>query len=361
MNSAAITLTRQGVDLCRRIEGAFPDTTVYVSDKYDALAPRHWRRFDGKMAPLVAEIFGQYEAHIFVMATGIVVRMIAPYIVDKRYDPAIVVIDVTGRFAVSLCSGHLGGANQLARELGSALGAIPVVTTGTDVNDTLAPDMLAKELGAEIENWDALKTVSAALVDGERVGVYADACVPLPDLSRFATKNVWRIESLAELGTNFRAGVAISHSTDLPLPQTVPVVVIRPKTLVVGIGCDRGTTIEEIETGFTQVFTAYHLARASIRNLATYVLKKDEAGLLEFIQRYRLSLEWYEAPAINRVEKLIPNPSDVVRKFIGVPGVAEPAALLSANTTQLLVEKVKCGRLTLAIAVIPPQENTNEQ
>ncbi|MGH7963347.1 MAG: cobalt-precorrin 5A hydrolase [Candidatus Binatia bacterium] len=352
MKSAAITLTRQGVDLCRRIEGAFPETVVYVSDKYDALAPRHWRRFDGKLAPLVAEIFGQYEAHIFVMATGIVVRMIAPYIADKRYDPAIVVMDVTGRFAVSLCSGHLGGANQLARELGATLGAIAVVTTGTDVNDTLAPDMLAKELGAEIENWDALKTVSAALVDGERVGVYADSCVALPDLSRFAGKNVWRVGSPVELGTDFCAGVVISHSTALPLPQSLPIVLIRPKTLVVGIGCDRGVTVEEIETAIDHVFADHHLARASIRNLATYVLKKDEDGLLEFIRQHRLPLEWYEAPEINRVEDLIPNPSDVVYKFTGVLGVAEPAALLSAQVTHLLVEKVKCGRLTLAVAEV---------
>ncbi|MCS6926531.1 MAG: cobalt-precorrin 5A hydrolase [Candidatus Binatia bacterium] len=350
MKSAAITLTRQGVDLCRRIEGAFPGTVVYVPDKYDALAPRHWRRFDGKLAPLVAEIFGQYEAHIFVMATGIVVRMIAPYVADKRYDPAIVVIDVTGRFAVSLCSGHLGGANQLARELGAALGAIPVVTTGTDVNDTLAPDLLAKELGAEIENWDALKTVSAALVDGEQVGVYADSCVPLPDLGRFAAKNVWQVGSPAEL-TDCRAGIVISHWTNLRLPQSVPVVIIRPKTLVVGIGCDRGVTVEEIETGIDHVFTSHHLARASIRNLATYVLKKDEEGLLEFARRHRLPLEWYEAAAINRIEDLIPNPSDVVYKFTGVLGVAEPVALLSAHATRLLVEKVKCGRLTLAVAV----------
>jgi cobalt-precorrin 5A hydrolase len=354
MRSAAITLTRQGVDLCRRIEGAFPGTVVYVSDKYDTLAPRHWRRFDGKLAPLVAEIFGQYEAHIFVMATGIVVRMIAPYVADKRYDPAIVVIDVTGRFAVSLCSGHLGGANQLARELGAALGAIPVVTTGTDVNDTLAPDMLAKELGAEIENWDTLKTVSAALVDGERVGVYADPGVPLPDLGRFAAKNVWRVGSPAELETDCRAGVVISHSTNLPLPQSVPIVIIRPKTLVVGIGCDRGVTVEEIETGINRVFTDHHLARVSIRNLATYVLKKDEEGLLEFVRRYRLPLEWYEAADINRIEELIPHPSDVVYKFTGVLGVAEPAALLSAKATQLLVEKVKCGRLTVAVAEASP-------
>jgi cobalt-precorrin 5A hydrolase len=352
MTRAAITLTRQGVDLCRRIEGAFPGTVVHVSDKYDTLAPRHWRRFDGKLAPLVAEIFGQYEALIFVMATGIVVRMIAPYLADKRYDPAIVVVDVTGRFAVSLCSGHLGGANQLARELGAALGAVPVVTTGTDVNDTLAPDLLAKEVGAEIENWDALKTVSAALVDGERVGVYADSCVSVPDLSRFATKNVWRVDSLADLATDFRAGVVLSHSTDLPLPQSVPVVILRPKTLVVGIGCDRGVTVGEIETGINRVFADHHLARLSIRNLATYVLKKDEEGVLEFVRRHRLPLEWHEAADINRIEDLIPNPSDVVYKFTGVLGVAEPAALLSANATRLLVEKVKCGRLTLAVAEV---------
>jgi cobalt-precorrin 5A hydrolase len=138
------------------------------------------------------------------------------------------------------------------------------------------------------------------------------------------------------------------------LPQSIPIVVIRPKTLVVGIGCDRGTTVEEIETGLNRVFANHHLARTSIRNFATYVLKKNEEGLLEFVRRHHLPLEWYEAPEINRIEDLIPNPSDVVYKFIGVLGVAEPAALLSANATRLLVEKVKCGRLTLAVAVIPP-------
>src|SRR5579875_1893527 len=147
MKLAAITLTRQGVDICKRVESALEQCDVFVSHKYDAVAPAHWRRFDGRLASLVAELFTQYDGFIFVMATGIVVRTIAPLIADKRSDPAIVVVDVTGRFAISLCSGHLGGANELANRLAQILGAVPVVTTGTDVNETLAPDMLAKELG----------------------------------------------------------------------------------------------------------------------------------------------------------------------------------------------------------------------
>ncbi len=349
----AITLTRQGVDICRRIQGAVPACEVFVARKYNATATAQWRRFDGKLAPLVQEIFGAYEGLIFVMATGIVVRTIAPFIVDKRYDPGIVVVDIAGRFAISLCAGHLGGANQLANELGAILGAMPVVTTGTDVNQTLAPDMLAKELGAEIENWEALKTVSGMLVDGEPVAVFAEDGVGLPDLERFAAKGVSRIASLDELDGRFRAAVVISHRiVAAQTPAELPTLWMRPKSLIVGVGCDRGTTVEEIERAFERVLLDNGLSPLSVRNLATYALKKDEPGLCAFAQKRGLTLRAFEREEINRVEHLIPNPSPTVLKHAGVLGVAEPAAMLGAGAQTVLVPKRKCGRVTIAIALI---------
>jgi cobalt-precorrin 5A hydrolase len=349
----AITLTRQGVDICRRIQSAMPACEVFVAQKYDAIAPAQWRRFDGKLAPLVKEIFGAYDGLIFVMATGIVVRTIAPHIVDKRYDPGIVVVDIAGRFAISLCAGHLGGANQLACQLGEILGAVPVVTTGTDVNQTLAPDMLAKDLGAEIENWEALKTVSGMLVDGEPVAVFAEDNVRLPDLEPLAARGVVRIASFAQLDSRFRAAVMITHRILASrTPADIPTLWVRPKSLVVGVGCDRGTTVEEIEQAFEQVLLDHGLSPLSVRNLATYTLKKDEPGLCTFAQKRGLALTAFEREEINRVEHLIPNPSPTVLKYTGVLGVAEPAAMLSAGTQSLLVPKRKCGRVTLAIALI---------
>ena len=350
---AAITLTRQGVDVCRRIQNSRPECEVFVARKYDAEAPSHWRRFEGGLAPLVKEIFGAYDGLIFVMATGIVVRTIAPYIVDKRFDPGIVVIDITGRFAISLCAGHLGGANQLARELGEVLGAIPVVTTGTDVNQTLARDMLAKELGAEIENWEALKVVSGMLVDGERVAIFAEPNVRMPNLEPFAAKGVTRIASLGELEDRFRAAVIVSHRIlAAQMPAKIPTLWVRPKSLVVGVGCDRGTAIEEIEQAFETVLRDHGLSALSVRNLATYILKKDEPGLCAFAQKRGLALVAYEREEINRVEHLIPSPSPMVLKHTGVLGVAEPAAMLSAGASAVLVPKCKCGRVTLAVALV---------
>jgi cobalt-precorrin 5A hydrolase len=348
----AITLTRQGLEICRRIQDAWPACEVFVARKYDALAPAHWRRFDGGLSPLVQEIFGAYEGLIFVMATGIVVRAIAPFIVDKRYDPGIVVVDIAGRFAISLCAGHMGGANQLASDLGAILGAVPVITTGTDVNQTLAPDMLAKELGAEIENWETLKTVSGMLVDGEPVAIFAETGIKLPELERFAAKGVVRIASLDQLDSRFKAAVVISHRvyTAQP-PAKLPTLWVRPKSLVVGIGCDRGTTVEEIERAFEQVLCESGLSPLSVRNLATYALKKDEPGLCAFAQKRGLKLSAFEREEINRVQHLIPNPSPTVLKYAGVLGVAEPAAMLSAGARTVLVPKRKCGRVTLAVAL----------
>ncbi len=356
MTQSAITLTRQGVEVCRRIEAAFPETVVFVADKYDAQAPTHWRRFDGKLRPLLDEIFGRFEAHIFVMATGIVVRVIAPYVSDKRLDPAVVVIDVTARFAVSLCSGHLGGANALARSLAQALGATPVITTGTDVNETLSPDLLAKELGAEIENWQTLKVVSGALVDGEPVAVFAEPSVKLPDLTPLAEKKVRVVESPEAFAEGFRAAILLSHRTDIALPAGMPVLLIRPRDLVVGIGCDRGVAADEIEAAIARVFAARGLSRLSIRQLATYALKKDEPGLVEFAARNRLELAWFEKDEINRLAERIPNPSKTVMSYVGVAGVAEPAAMLAAGTDRLLVEKVKCERVTVAVALAGAEE-----
>lgn len=176
---AVLSVTRQGVALARRLEASLPaKLTVYVTAKYAEDAPEHYVRFTDKLQPVVDAAWAKHEALIFIGAAGIAVRMIAPHVIDKRFDPGVVVMDIQGKFAIALCSGHLGGANELARLIGEGIGAIPVVTTGTDVNETLAPDVLAKQIGADIENWDALKVVSGALVDGRRVGVLVEATVP---------------------------------------------------------------------------------------------------------------------------------------------------------------------------------------
>jgi cobalt-precorrin 5A hydrolase len=114
----------------------------------------------------------QYTGHIFIMSTGIVVRVIAPLIRHKTEDPAVVVVDDRGMHAISLLSGHLGGANELAQKIAGIIGAKPVITTATDVNLVPAIDVLAKEKSLFIENPEAIKTVNMALLRGDKIHVH---------------------------------------------------------------------------------------------------------------------------------------------------------------------------------------------
>ncbi len=344
---AVITLTRQGIEVARRLEAELPArVTVYISDKYDAEAPARWERFPRRIYPLVDRIWGRHEAHIFVMAAGIVVRAIAAHVQSKLHDPGVVVMDITGRFAVALCAGHLGGANELCRLIEERTGATAVITTGTDVNQTLAPDVLAKQVGAAVEDWEPLKLVSGALVDGLPVGVYIEPGVRTPDLGAYARKKVSVVADPAEL-SSYRAAVVLSHRL-LPDPG-VPTMWLRPRNLALGIGCNRGTSEREIAEEVSAALREAGLCEASVCRLATFEAKKDEPGLLAYARSLGLELICYDAAAIKAAPP-IPNPSAVVEKYVGVPGVAEPAALLAAGARTLLLEKQKRGNLTVAVA-----------
>ncbi len=340
-----LSVTRQGVGLSRRIEAALSArVTVYVSEKYAEGAPEHFVRFPGALQPAVDAAWAKHDALIFIGAAGIAVRCIAPHVLDKRQDPGVVVMDIAGKYAIALCSGHLGGANELCHKLAEATGALPVVTTGTDVTGTLAPDVLAKQLGADIENWDALKVVSGALVHGERVGVLVEPGVGVPDLSAYAAKNVHVVDTLE----GCVAGIAV---TPRIIQVPCPTILLRPRCLVVGLGCNRGTSEAEIAEVVDVVLAENGLSPLSIRNLATFTLKQDEPGLLAFAKARNVDLVAYDADAINAAPPYAGR-SDVVFEHVGVYGVSEPTALLSAGATRLLVDKQKRGNVTVAVAKV---------
>jgi len=347
---AVITLTRQGIDVARALEAQLPaNVTVYISEKYDEESPQNWTRFPRRIYPLVDEIWQRHEALVFVMAAGIVVRAIAKHVQSKLYDPGVVVMDIKAKFAVALCSGHLGGSNELCRMIEERLGSVSVVTTGTDVNNTLAPDVLAKSIGARVDDWEPLKLVSGALVDSLPVGVFVEKGVDVGDLTQYARKKVTVVNTPEELN-DYRAAVIVSHRL-LPEP-TVPTMWLRPPSLVVGIGCNRGTTAEEIESELVQVLKEQGLALSSIARLATIEKKSDEEGLIQVASKHVWPLWWYNNDQINDEAPPFPGRSEVVFKYVGVYGVSEPAAMLAAGTEELLVSKQKRGNLTISIAKI---------
>lgn len=362
---AIITITRPGLEKAAALLKGL-DATLYVSERYAGEAPEDAVIFDGVVKNLLPGLFDSYDGIILVMALGIVVRTIAPLIVDKKKDPGIVVIDVTGRFAISLLSGHLGGANALAREAGEILGAIPVITTGTDVRDTIAPDMMAKEIGADLTPFDLLKRVSSAIVDGDRVLVINPEKIPFTQLSGTLKPNILLHGEWPDPMPLARAAIVIS-SASAPPTDLLPVhVTIHPRVLAVGIGCNRGTSAKEIISLVEQTLEKANLSVSSIARFATIDLKKDEEGILETARFFNRPLEIYTREELSQIDS--PNPSEVVRSHVGTPGVSEPAALLAIRlhapfpdgSGELSIEKVKSENATMAVARWKAREATSE-
>jgi len=348
---AVVTVTRQGIELGRKVLDAFPDASLYFSTKYGEAKGEREIGFDGNMKNLLAEVYPRYEGFVFIMALGIVVRSIVDYIKDKKYDPAVVVMDIKGKFAISVLSGHLGGANALATGLAGLTGATAVITTGTDVNETVAPDLIAKEIGAAIEDFEKMKLIAAALVDGQKVGVLNLSGIAARSLAGELKKNVVLFETLAQLNTaGCNGAIIIDHRLYPEGSVRVPeVLFLRPKALAVGIGCNSGTPAQEFE-GVFEILKEQGLSPLSIKTLASIEIKKNEPGLLTFAEKHGIPLTFFSKEEIDQV--VPPHPSETVERLVGVKGVAEPAAVLAANGGELLVEKVKRGNLTVAAALI---------
>ncbi|MBI2832096.1 MAG: precorrin-3B C(17)-methyltransferase [Chloroflexi bacterium] len=350
-----VTITKKGAQLGRRLRLLLPGSHLYLPEKFAGSLEAGEHAFSLPVKEAVREVFRQYRNLVLVMAVGVAVRLLATELRDKHKDPGVVVIDDAGTFAVSLLSGHLGGANRLAKRVASLLCAQPVVTTASDTSGTIAVDLLGKEFNWEIEDTDNITRVSAALVNGEPVGIYQDAgemgwwpeTKPLPDNVRIFTG----IESLRQ--PDFSAALIITdrilEKEQLTLLPSLTIT-YRPKSLVVGVGCNRGTKSTEIEEAVTNILGTHGLSLGSIRNIATIDLKKDEAGLLEFARKYRLRIDYFNKKELSQA-KFPSHPSAKVEGYVGTPSVCESAAILSSGNPSLVVPKERFkGAVTIAVA-----------
>lgn len=341
---AVYTLTLPGLAVAERIAEALPGSTLYVAAKYRGLAPGGVA-FGEPIAALLERTWSLHDGHVFVMASGIVLRAIAPRILDKRVDPAVLVVDLKGRYFVPLLAGHLGGANPLARYLARALGGEAVLTTGTDTVGAPAPDLLAKALSARVPDWGPLKEVSALLVDGRPVGFWSD-CADLGPLGRYPGVRLLEVPPWEGVPEGVEGLVLLTVRRPKPLP--LPTFLAHPRALVLGIGCNRGTPLEEIRREVDRFLEEGGFAPESLARLATAELKRDEAGLLAFAEERGLPLAFHPTEVLNA--QPIPNPSEAVFRHTGLWGVAEAAVL--AEGARLWVEKTKRGNLTLALGVL---------
>ncbi|MCI0456480.1 MAG: cobalamin biosynthesis protein [Gemmataceae bacterium] len=314
----------------------------------------------GATRPTLEEGFRSSRPLVCIMALGIVVRILGPLARDKHSEPPVLVVDESGRFVIPVLGGHAAGANALAQEVAAALGAIPILTTASDALGLPAVDLIGQGWGWKVEPGAALTAVAAAVVRGERVGVWQDA----------GRRDWWQPwgawpESFVALDTwppqGDWPGLLVISDRAVSMPERGPVIVYRPPTLVLGVGCRRGVPAEEIEDFFQELCRTERLAPLSLGMVATASLKADEPGLLAFARSHEVPLRAFAVEELAAVGPL-PTPSEVVRAHVGVAGVAEPAALLASRSLSpptplppgergaLLVTKRRGRRVTMAVA-----------
>lgn len=366
---ALVVVSRSGLELALRLQRELPaDVHLYASQRalktQDMLAQdagadgsQHAITSFEKVGPLLACLWRTTNQIVLFFALGAAIRLIAPLLRDKHTDPGVVAIDDAGRFAISVVSGHMGDANGLAKQCAMLLGAIPVVTTASDVHSTLAVDLLGRSMGWQVESASHMTTLSASIVNGEAVAVLQEA----GNLDWWESEHPWpknlaRVNNVRDVNAStFAALLVISDHIIEGLPEELPTIVYRPPTLVLGVGCRRGVSLGSLDAFIRETLAAHGFAFQSIAVLATAEIKSDEVALQMLAKRYHWSFETHSVEALKTMTS-VPNPSEQVHRLVGTPSVCEAAALLSSKGGELVVFKHKGEGMTLAIARRKPSE-----
>lgn len=292
---------------------------------------------EGKAKNFVRENFRSCDGWIFVGATGIAIRFIAPLIESKDVDPAVVVLDEGGKYAISLLSGHLGGANELAVQVAEAAGAEPVITTATDVNEKFAVDIWTKKMGCVIEDISKIKVISSRILKDEKIGFASDFPLAgtLPDFIDPEEKSAGIVVSLDGGKSCFEENLNAI-----------------PKIVTIGAGCRRGKEAEPFESFLLETLAEQEISLKAVERLVSIDLKKEEACMVEFGKKYGIPFETYTSEELGAVEGDF-TPSAFVNSITGVDNVCERSALLGSQKGKLILRKTAKDGMTIAIAIRP--------
>ena len=329
---------RHGLNLARN----FNDSILYVSEnlikKIDGLQNLNNEFCKNpyiflKLSEEIKAVFKKFDAHIFIFSTGIAVRIIAPLIKTKIEDPAVVVLDDNACHAVSLLSGHIGGANELAKKVGLITKAKPVITTATDVHNRPAIDIIALKNNMHIVNPDMIKKINMAILEHKNISIDDPFNILLHKIPNSISKK-----------TN-----PDIICTDIEINVPRGTLVLNPPSLVVGLGCNRGTSLKEIEKFLLETLKQHKLSIKSINAFASIDAKYNETGFLELSKKLKTEFIFISKEDLSSI-KNIKTPSKTVQKHMGVKSVCEAAAIAAGKNAKLIVPKQIKGNVTIAIA-----------
>lgn len=347
MNTAYFYLTDEGGKLAHKLAASHPGD-IYNKENFKEN---------------LRAGFGKYDSLVCIMATGIVVRILAPLIVHKTSDPAVVVLDQKGKHAISLLSGHLGGANDLAREMAAISGGEAVITTATDVAGELSFDTFAKKYDMAIENIGQLKHISGALLAGKKVNVFTDKNVEelYPELVEEQKRGMIDIFSLFDNIDNIESdipavvideGFPLNEHSATTISPSAPILYLRPRTICAGIGCKRNMEQKPIEEALLQTLKEEEIHPLSLKCIATIPLKSDEPGIIGTAANLNVPLKIIPTEEIEKLDisQLGIATSEFVASQTGVLSVSTACSYLASGKGEILRDKAKYKGITIALS-----------
>ncbi|WP_291351732.1 cobalt-precorrin 5A hydrolase [Desulfosporosinus sp.] len=345
-NVTLISLTDRGLDTILRIGEGLPKTVARRFYIHEKVVEQGNNQPFSRLSDIVPSLWQESSVLIFVMATGIVVRQIASLIEGKDQDPAVLVLDENGKFVIPLLSGHLGGANAWANLISDLIGAVPVITTATDVRGMTAPDEYARRYGWKVEPVHHLPKVNRLLLEQRLLKVWANHPWQ-PEHKTWLSDPHYRFLSENEKD---QANVIIDAFPKSNLKSDC--LYLIPPILSIGVGCRRGVAREVILDRITSAVEQLGASLKAISGIYSIDLKSDEVGLIEAAKYLRVPFQTFpadELQSVNLEEQL--NRSNFVSEKIGVDGVCEAASLLGAKRGRLVLPKTKGQGVTVAISL----------
>ena len=318
-----MTFSEKGEKLAAKIANKLAD---------DESLMLHLERVDNLEAS-TQRAFRKGNTLVYIGATGIAVRAIAPFLKSKMTDPAVIVVDEQGQFVIPILSGHVGGANEAAKQIATLIGATPVITTATDINHVFAVDVFAVQNGYHIVNREKIKAVSAALLKGSDVGLSSEF-----DIAGKLPKHV-------VLNKNAKVGIHIGRVDKTTFSETLQLV---PRCYHVGIGAKRETAFDDLHTFFLETLVENRIPVEGIASISSIDLKKDEKAIIALAGRYHIPFKTYTPEQLQPFEERFDS-SEFVKMTTGVGNVCEISAWLSAKQGQIVVGKKTRSGMTMAV------------
>ena len=348
---AILSITNNGRELALRIKESMKSVDVFFIKKDTDYKNDEVIVVNQGLKEFISQIFDKYDYLVFIMATGIVVRTIAPLIISKFSDPAILVMDEKGNNIISLLSGHMGGANEMTLYMSDLINSHPVITTATDVNKKSSLDMIAKKLNGHIDDFrDNVLKINSMLVNNEEVHLYIDGNYKINHNGFTLYDEKTDLDKVRNL-------VIVTNKKDINkiLNKNIEnlnekIIKVTPKDIVIGVGCKKNTDSNHMKNSLIKFLAEYNIDINAVKEIGSIEIKKDEKAIIDLAKFLDVKFKIFSVEEISKVDHLYEK-SDWVKKNVGVYSVSDPVAHLLSEG-RVIINKQKYDGITFSIGRI---------